>query len=239
MNRNKIYKTNEIAKYFSNNRIKWSQLYRSEQLIIDKADIKSDSSILDVGCACGGLGLILRDKYGVNNYTGIEINKKAYNYAKRLYPSGQYFNIDVLNLKNNQTKIGLFDFVFSLSCIDWNVEFNKMLKKIYSYVSEEGKLIISLRLTNKPTISDINNSFQYINYSNRQVGEKASYIVLNANDFLDLIAENLDPQSIFGYGYYGPPSSTAITIYDTICFAVFITSCLYLLISIFFILFKQ
>ena len=51
---------------------------------------------------------------------------------------------------------------------------------------------------------------------------KASYIVLNANDFLDLIAENLDPQSIFGYGYYGPPSSTAITIYDTICFAVFI-----------------
>ena len=48
-------------------------------------NINSDSRILDVGCACGGLGLILNKKYHSNNYVGLEINKQAFDYAKNLY----------------------------------------------------------------------------------------------------------------------------------------------------------
>ena len=35
------------------------------------------TSVLDVGCGCGGLGLALAERFGVSRYTGVEINAAA------------------------------------------------------------------------------------------------------------------------------------------------------------------
>ena len=103
MNSNKIYSTQQIVKYFSKNRVQWDQLYNSEKIIIEKLNINSDSRILDVGCACGGLGLILNKKYHSNNYVGLEINKQAFDYAKNLYSKGKYFNTDGVVFINDKS----------------------------------------------------------------------------------------------------------------------------------------
>ena len=56
--------------------------------------INKDSKVLDLGCACGGLGLALKEKFQIKDYTGIEINYQAWKTAKILNPEGNFINID-------------------------------------------------------------------------------------------------------------------------------------------------
>jgi len=40
-------------------------------------ELGANDSILDIGCGCGGSGLALRDEFGVQKYSGVEINSLA------------------------------------------------------------------------------------------------------------------------------------------------------------------
>ena len=55
-------------------------------------------SVLDIGCACGGLGIVLKEKFNIDNYTGIEINHQAANYAKQINPDFQIIEGDFLEV---------------------------------------------------------------------------------------------------------------------------------------------
>ena len=74
------YKSKEAAEYFSNNRNKIEDFYKSEQVILqnlisDYFKRKDGHNILDIGCATGGLGRALKDKLNEKiNYIGIDIN---------------------------------------------------------------------------------------------------------------------------------------------------------------------
>ena len=102
MNRNITYRTKEIAEYFSTNRIKWDQFYDSERNILEQIGISSSHRILDIGCGCGGLGLVLKEKFGTTNYTGIEINPSAVESAKIVNPSAQILLGDFLVLSKSE-----------------------------------------------------------------------------------------------------------------------------------------
>ena len=73
-NFNKAYKSSEILKYYANNRNKWSDFYKSERKVISQLRIKKNSTILDIGSACGGLGAVLKKRFKVRNYT-VKINR--------------------------------------------------------------------------------------------------------------------------------------------------------------------
>ena len=62
--------------------------------------------------------------------------------------------------------------------------------------------------------------YQYINYEGKKEGEVAAYVVLNIKSLLSILKQ-LNPSEIKGNGYWGPPSSTAVTPYDSLCFAAF------------------
>ena len=221
INNNIHYSTSEIVNYFSINRISWEQFYASEKYIIEKSDIDTHSKVLDFGCACGGLGLALKEKYFITNYTGIDINQQAVEVAKILNPTGKFINIDLLEVAHNEVVENYYDYVFSLSCIDWNVEFDKMLQKVFSFVKPSGDFIVSLRLTLEDSIKDVSKSYQYINYKNKKHGEIAPYVILNINDIIRKFNQIADVVEITGYGYWGKPSTTVITPYNQIFFAVF------------------
>lgn len=210
--RNINYKTEEISNFFKKNRIKWNHLYLSEKksinYIFNNSNIKT---VLDVGCACGGLGSILKKKFKIKEYTGIEINKNAALIAQKKHKN--IFNKDFLNF-NTQKK---FDLSVSLSCIDWQNNFQKMLNKLWSHTKNNGYMLLTSRLTEDKTMNSINKSFQYINYHGQKYGEKAPYVVFNFSEFLSII-KLLGPEEIYVNGYYGQPSYTAVTPYKKIFF---------------------
>ena len=87
--KNIIYKTKELERYYSRNRIKWKEFYPSEKKIINLLNMKN-KKILDLGCACGGLGVVLKKKFKKINYTGVEINKRSAIKAKLLNKSSNF-----------------------------------------------------------------------------------------------------------------------------------------------------
>jgi len=221
--KNIAYKSLQISEYYSNNRQRWEDFYKSEKWVFEKiaGEKKSLGKILDVGCACGGLSKALAEKYSFDSYTGIDINADAIAYAKsdiNFERPVTLINDDILNMNIKSE----YDIVVSLSCADWNIETEKIIAAGWQGVKDDSYLVISLRLTNRESVNDIDRSYQNINFFNDVKPERANYVVLNIWDAFNLF-KNLLPQplSIGVYGYWGKPSETARTPYNDLVFAVF------------------
>jgi len=218
--KNIAYKTDRLARYFGQNRITWPQFYESERVVIDRLALVNDAEVLDIGCGCGGLGLALRERFGVRNYMGVEINQAAADAGRTLNPEAHILCGDILDLSGDALRGRRFDAVFSLSCVDWNVRFEDMIAAAWTHVRPGGHLVATFRLTDREGCDDITCSYQYINYDGIREGERASYVVLNAGSLLRRLAA-FKPSRIDAYGYWGSPSATAVTPYERLCFAAF------------------
>jgi SAM-dependent methyltransferase len=220
MKRNVVYQTDQLVRYFARNRVAWPQFYESERAIISRLDLDSKQSVLDIGCGCGGLGLALRERFGVEDYTGVEINEAAAQAGRLLNPAAQILCGDILDLTESDLLERRFNAVFSLSCVDWNVRFAAMLAAAWNHVLPGGHLIATFRLIDTQGCNDPERSYQYINFDGVLEGERAAYVVLCARELLqELMA--FDPSEIRAYGYWGEPSVTAVTPYKRLCFSAF------------------
>ncbi len=218
--KNIAYQTDQIARYFAQNRVSWQQFYESERVIIDNLNLDHRHAALDIGCGCGGLGLALREQFGLKDYTGVEINPSAAEAGRRMNPQANILCGDILDLSQNELRDERFDVVFSLSCVDWNVRFSDMLARAWSHVLPGGQMVATFRLTSEEGCDDIQRSYQYINFDGALEGERAAYVVLNAKTLIQRLT-NIDPSEIRAFGYWGAPSATAVTPYATLCFAAF------------------
>lgn len=225
MTKNIKYQTKEIAEHFSSYRTKWADFYASEKWVMAKiAGPKGKfGDVLDVGCACGGLGSALAERYSLDSYTGVDINNEAIDVAKKsLKLPAPTFLIagDVLEIDMGNKQ---YDTVFSLSCADWNIETDKIIKAAWQRVKPGGYFVISLRLTDQQGVNDLSKSYQYINPSGQDKDpEIANYVVFNVKDILSVLGGlRSAPETIGAYGYWGKPSSTAVTPYQKLAFTVF------------------
>lgn len=218
------YKTKEIKNYYSKNRLSWNDFYPSEKWVFEKIAGKKENmgNILDVGCACGGLGIMLNERYRISSYTGVDINKDSISWAK----NNLNLDIPVKLIANDilKTKIkDKYNIVFSLSCADWNIETKKIIEECWEKVDENGCFVISLRLSKRKSINDIKKSYQLINFfGEKEKPEKANYVVFSFKDAINIL-QNLKPHPILvgSYGYWGIPSQTAVTPFKKLVFAVF------------------
>jgi SAM-dependent methyltransferase len=217
---NVAYGTDQISRYFSQNRVRWDQFYESERRIIERLGLEQRDKILDIGCGCGGLGLALREKFGVTDYTGVEINRPAAESAKEMNRGATIVPGDILSVSGGKLAGRLFDVVFSLSCVDWNVRFADMLAAAWTHVTPGGRFVATFRLTTEKGCNDITRSYQFVSYNGQMEGERASYVVLNAGELVERLLE-FDPAEISAYGYWGKPSPTAVTPFKDLCFAAF------------------
>jgi trans-aconitate methyltransferase len=220
MNRNIAYQTDQIARYFEQNRVAWTQFYESERFIIGQLNLCQNHTVLDIGCGCGGLGLAIRDQFGVKKYTGVEINSLAAEVAHQMNPDAQILCGDFLDLHHDVFRGKHFDVVFSLSCFDWNIQFSDMLTAAWEHVLPGGALVATFRLVAGEGCNDMRQSYQYINFDGALEGECAAYVVLNANELVQKL-KDLDPSDISAFGYFGTPSTTAVTPYEKLCFSAF------------------
>ena len=209
---------NNISNLYSNYRNKWDDLYDSEKTIFNNLKISPHSHLLDIGAGCGGLGVCLQAKFGLQFYHAIEMDRRAYEEILALNPGAKSylgcFNDIYEELKSTEE----YDFVISLGALDWNNDCAGLIKKAWHLVKPGGKLILSVRLTLQPGAYDSGLSFQKI----MDLGVEAiyPYIVFNAKDF-GLLIKSINPASVAAKGYYGPPSESAHTIFKEICFSCF------------------
>ncbi len=224
---NVIYTTDQIARFYSLNRVHWTDLYPSEQWIFEHVagGTGKYGKVLDVGCAAGGLGLALRERFLVESYAGVDINapgiEAARSRQREFRIPVQFHCADILHMGPIAEEP--FDAVVNLSCADWNVETKAIVNECWRRVAPQGRFIISLRLTDGPGINDCERSYQNICFDgDPQDCERANYVVFNVNEALRMFAE-LEPRPSFvlGYGYWGPPSKTAVTPYQRLAFCVF------------------
>ncbi len=213
------YKTPAIEAFYREHRTRWDQFYESERVVFDGLGLEAATKVLDIGCGCGGLGLALAERFGVVDYTGVEINRQAADTAKAMSPRGRFLCADVLALTPHELAEESFHVVVSLSCIDWNIQFAEMLTKAYRYVKAGGYFVSSFRLTPGESVMDLRQSYQHINFDGKKDGEVAPYVVLNARRLLAQLTA-LGPALIRGFGYWGSPSPTAVTPFSRIGFAV-------------------
>ena len=220
MERNIPYQTDQLARHFVHNRIAWEHFYESERVIIAGLQLDSSRTILDIGCGCGGLGLALRARFGVDRYTGVEINPPAADAGRKMNPDARILCGDILDVSQGELHEQRFDVVFSLSCVDWNVRFDETLAAAWRLVDTGGWLVATFRLTEEEGCNDIARSYQYINYEGRCEGERASYVVNGARELMVKL-RSFRPSEISAFGYWGAPSATAVTPYEQLCFAAF------------------
>jgi SAM-dependent methyltransferase len=220
VSRNISYQTDQLARYFVQNRVAWEQFYESERVIIEQLNLDGRRTILDIGCGCGGLGLALRERFGVRKYTGVEINPQAAAIGSTMNPDARILSGDILELRKGELGADGFDVVFSLSCVDWNVCFDEMLAAAWSMVLPGGHLVATFRLTDGEGCNDLGRSYQYINFDGVREGECAPYVVINARSLLRRLRD-FQPGEIRGFGYWGAPSKTAVTPYERLCFSAF------------------
>ena len=224
MNKNIRYQTKQITDYYSSHRRAWKELYPSEQWVFEKIANENGGlgDVLDVGCACGGLSVALQEKNMLSSYTGIDIHEEAIGWAGNNIEFGfpvEFIAGDIIELELSKQ----YDTVISLGCADWNVESRKIIDACWKNVKAGGNFIISLRLTPGEGINNIKKSYQTIIFSGREdQPEKANYVVFNVNEAVRML-RLLDPSpDLIGcYGYWGKPSSTAVTPYKRLIFAVF------------------
>jgi SAM-dependent methyltransferase len=215
------YKSKQISDYYSINRQKWDELYPSEKWVFERiSKEQSLGNILDVGCACGGLGAALCERFNVKSYMGIDINRDAIEWAKKnaiLPIPSRFIAGDILDVD----LIEKYETVISLSCADWNIETDKIIKRSWKRLEVGGYFIISLRITPMDGINNIQKSYQLINFTGEEKEpEIANYVVFNFKEAL-LKMKKLQPEFIGAYGYWGKPSLTACTPFDKLVFAVF------------------
>ncbi len=214
------YKSEGFKKYYSTHRHTWIEYYESERKIIEKVVgfFNSPISVLDVGCGCGGLGVAMTEKFSLSMYKGIDINESNIDEAiittKKNIACKSEFSVDDVSEMREEKK---YDLVISLSCVDFNVDVDGMIRNCWDKVNEGGYFIMSARLTNEEGVNDILKSYQWID---KEKTEAANYVVFNYSDLLRRLSGLNNVESVDGYGYWGEPSPTAITQYEKLCFSV-------------------
>lgn len=219
---NIAYRTDELVRFYASNRVRWDQFYESERVIIEEVAQRfgPPRTVLDAGCAVGGLGLALQAHFdSLEAYTGVDINSQVIALAERqAKPWQRFVCADVATARlPGET----FQWVVSLGCVDWNLETVPTIRSLWTMVAEGGLLIISLRLTDLTGVCDPAVSCQRISFFDGGAGaEIAPYVVFNVAEAIGLLV-SLGPDLILGYGYWGPPSKTAVTPYERLAFTVF------------------
>ncbi|MGA1870838.1 MAG: methyltransferase domain-containing protein [bacterium] len=225
INNNIHYKSKLLVDYYSKNRVTWNSLYDSEKKLIEQLPLNDSSKVLDLGCACGGLIKALNEHYNISDVTGVDINPDMIEYAQQNVPFGFFKCQDILTLNEKEYRA---PFVFSLSCIDFNVEAIGMFYKAWHLVSENGYLILSVRLSAHKSLLDMNEAFQYIVFNEEEFNqsmdkhkyEKAAYVVFNISELISLVNSLDTVGDILSYGYWGKPSFSAVLPYKKLVFAV-------------------
>lgn len=115
--------------------------------LLDLANLKkSDLTIMDIGCACGGTLMKAREMNPNAQLYGIELSSGAAAVAEHF---GQVFQADMLTIDKPEL-LDKFDYIIMGDVLEHIVDTDGALAKVYSWLKKGGQLIVSV-----PNIANI------------------------------------------------------------------------------------
>ncbi|SHH28014.1 glycosyltransferase [Clostridium grantii] len=120
--------------------IEYSSNIRFDLINFMYKPIKDEINVLDIGCACGGTLLQIKNIYKKANLYGIEINENA------AFMANNFADIKIANIENLELNYeeGFFDYIIMGDIIELLHYPNIVLSKIKKYLKDEGQLIASI-----------------------------------------------------------------------------------------------
>jgi len=221
---NTRYQSPGLSDFYSSHRLRYSQFYPTERAAFESLDLGPETSILDIGCACGGLGLALNEHCGCTDYTGLEIHAEAARIGHGLVTAfgGRVIAGDILEAQRLLTAndcADSFDLVVSLSALDWNLSVAENVRAAWALVRDGGHLLMSVRLHPDTCLLDLHTSYQPTTPEANEAVEIAPYVVMAVPTAMQFATE-LGAARVTVFGHGGRPSSTAVTPVDECIFAV-------------------
>jgi SAM-dependent methyltransferase len=218
------YASPGLPEFYSNHRSAWEDFYVSERTAFEASGLGPETSILDVGCACGGLGTALNERFGCTNYVGLEIHEGAAAIGALAVASfgGRVLSGDILEGSQILKFAGLpqeYDLVVSLSALDWNADVRDNILQAWRHVAIGGALLMSLRLHPNSCHLDLEESRQSTTPHNGGGDEFAPYVIMSVPAAVEF-ATRMGAASVRVFGHWGAPSATAQTPVDRCIFAL-------------------
>lgn len=180
--------------YLKHNRNKWQNLYESQHVILDKTQM-DNMSILEIGCAAGGLYEILKNKYKNIKYTGFDISEKEIQVARKKYREA---NFVCGNFLENSIESNSFDAVIGFLVVSHQRDYKKFISELIRLAKH--KVIFDVRLRYEgATNTDLDFSFVYYHES----GKRNHMVVFNFYELFNYFhIERFNIKKISIYGYY-------------------------------------
>jgi ubiquinone/menaquinone biosynthesis C-methylase UbiE len=213
MSLNKAWSSKKIVSYFYNNRSTFNSLYKGEKYLISKY-VKKNDTVLDIGCAQGGLFKILKKKFGNIDYTGLDFNKEMINLAKKKIDKKNFFLFKGKNYYSFFKK--KFDVVIIFGILHLNTNWKSIL--INAYKVAKKKVLFDLRFASNQN-SNLKN-YLSLNFDNRSKKFSIPYLLVEKKKTLKFFKDKFRNSTIDNYSYTGRPSKYS-SIQSKIVFANF------------------
>lgn len=159
----------------------------SHSIIINNINF-SGNTILDVGCGVGYIGRKIKE-LGKCTIDGIEVDKDAFNIAKKYYDN--VFNFSIEDTDNSDYKKFFsdnkkYDYIIFADLLEHLIDPGKILALLYPKLKENGKMIISIpNISHIDIISNlINGNF---NYNETGILDSTHLRFFTENSFYDFI----------------------------------------------------
>lgn len=106
--------------------------------------IRPGTKVLDVGCACGDLGVFLKDKLGCEVH-GLDYNASSIEIAKKLGAYVGLRHVDLNSFSPNDFPCqGAFDAIVICDVLEHLLDPLSSLLKLKSFLKEDGRLLLSI-----------------------------------------------------------------------------------------------
>ena len=203
--------------FFTNKRNKFADLYKGEKIILNSI-IDNKLSVLDYGCATGGMYKILKKKIRKLNYVGVDFNERLLDKARILNPGVKFFSTKEYKKKLKNRK---FDVVLILGLLHLNSDWKKIITENSKY--SKKYFIFDLRETEKKGVENIlksNFNMQFDSSEKRYKNYKIPYNIINSFKVQKILDKKLIKfKKFIEIKYEGKPSAKSKTPYRNVIFA--------------------
>ena len=198
------------ADFYETRRTTTADIYPSEWLFL-KDLLAEGVSVLDIGCAVGGLASVLSEHLTRFEYTGVDISRSMVERARQKHPRHQFHvikeaDLSVLGGRN-------FDLVVCLGVLHLSRKWRELVSAAWECADV---LLLDLRETGGATIEDETVSYYRMDTlshdARNQVASRLPYNIINSGEAMGtLLRLCAGATGLHHFGYLAKVSSSAVT----------------------------